>query len=202
MAKEKQIIDWEAVEREYRAGIRSLKHIGAEFGVSDAGIIKRAKKDGWERDLAAKIKAKAEALVSATVVSKEVSAQTKIAEKQVIEANAEMMASVIRSHHKALRRLGEIIDLLFERLEHELQGTELFEQLGDLIQSADEGGQDKLNDLYRKVIALPTQTDTAKKLAETMKTHIELERKVFKIEEYSPASERPVTRVELVALES
>lgn len=182
-ASEKKPIDWEAVEREYRAGIRSLKDIGSEFGVSDAGIIKRAKKDGWTRDLSAKIKAKAEALVSAELVSEEVSALTKATERQIVDSNAEMMANVIRSHHKSLGRLDTVIKLLFDRLEAELSGTELFDQLGELMQTPDEKGQDKLNELYRKVIALPSHTDTAKKLAETLKTKIELERKVFKIED-------------------
>lgn len=51
---DKKDIDWNAVELEYRAGIKSLKAIGNEFGVSDAGILKRAKRDGWERDLSAR----------------------------------------------------------------------------------------------------------------------------------------------------
>lgn len=42
-------IDWAAVELHYRANLRSLKDIGKEYGVSDAGIIKRAKRDGWTR---------------------------------------------------------------------------------------------------------------------------------------------------------
>ena len=41
-------IDWKAVAIEYRAGIRSLKDIGAQFGVSDAGtrpsLIQRARR--------------------------------------------------------------------------------------------------------------------------------------------------------------
>lgn len=186
-ASEKKPIDWEAVEREYRAGIRSLKDIGSEFGVSDAGIIKRAKKDGWTRDLSAKIKAKAEALVSAELVSEEVSALTKATERQIVDSNAEMMANVIRSHHKSLGRLDTVIKLLFDRLEAELSGTELFDQLGELLYAPDDNGKDKLNELYRKVIALPSHTDTAKKLAETLKTKIELERKVFKIEDQPPS---------------
>ena len=60
----RKAIDWESVEIQYRAGIRSLKDIGNEFNVSDAAIIKRAKRDGWSRDLRAKIQAKAEAKVS------------------------------------------------------------------------------------------------------------------------------------------
>ena len=183
MAGVKKPIDWEGVEKEFRAGIRSLADIGNEFSVSAPGILKKAKVKGWERDLSAKIRAKAEAKVNAAQVNGLVNAEASINEKQIVETNAEMMASVIRSHHKSLGRLGGIVQLLFDRLEAELSGTELFAQLSELMQSPDGSGQDKLNDLYRKVISLPSQTDTAKKLAETLKTQIELERKVFKIEE-------------------
>ena len=71
-------IDWEAVEREYRAGVRSLADIGTEFGVSAPGILKRAKKDGWVRDLSAKIKAKADAKVNESLVNDSVNAKTAV----------------------------------------------------------------------------------------------------------------------------
>jgi len=51
MAAVAKNIDWEAVEIQYRAGVRSLKDIGAEFGVSDAGIIKKARKEEWVRGI-------------------------------------------------------------------------------------------------------------------------------------------------------
>lgn len=186
-------VDWESVEREYRVGVRSLKAIGAEFGVSDAGIIKRAKKEGWDRDLGAKIKAKADALVSAGLVRAEVSAQTKIADRQVIEANAEMLANVIRGHRSDLGRLRGVVTVLLEKIESVLKESELFKQIGEVSFNPDENGFDKVNELYRKVIELPTQTETTKKLAETMKVLIELERKVFKIEDADKNDGRSVT---------
>lgn len=179
----RSIVDWESVEREYRAGIRSLRDIGGEFGCTEGAIRKKAKEKDWSRDLSAKISAKAESLVRKSEVRREVRNEGAISERDVIDSNAEMMASVIRSHHRSLGRMDSIIKLLFDRLEAELSGTELFSQLGELLASPDENGVDKLNDLYRKVIALPSHTDTAKKLAETLKVKIELERKVFKIEE-------------------
>lgn len=185
-------VDWEAVEREYRAGIKTLRQIADEQGVSNPAIVKRAKRDGWERDLSAKIHAKAESLVSKQLVSSVVSKEDAIAERQIVDANAEMMASVIRGHHKLLTRLRGIAMLLMDRLEAELEGTDLFIQLGEMMASPDEFGSDKIGDLYRKVIALPTQTDTAKKLAEMLKTIIELERKVFKIDEQKPVDVNPV----------
>lgn len=44
--------NWQAIEHEYRLGIDSLRQIGARHGVSHAAIDKRAKKNGWVRDLA------------------------------------------------------------------------------------------------------------------------------------------------------
>ncbi len=183
MAEVKKPIDWEAVEREYRAGIKTLRQIGEEFGCSHTAIRKRADAEQWSRDLSDRIKAKAAEIVSKGEVSSEVSKEAKVSERQIVDANAEMMASVIRSHHKALGRMDGIIKLLFDRLEAELSGTELFSKLGEMLASVDENGNaDKLNDLYRKVIALPSHTDTAKKLADTLKVKIELERRVFKID--------------------
>ena len=49
----KPTIDWEAVERDYRAGILSVREIGAKCGCTHTAINKRAKRDGWERERAA-----------------------------------------------------------------------------------------------------------------------------------------------------
>lgn len=54
MSAEKKIIDWETLSVHYRAGIRSLKDMGIEFDVSDAAIIKKARKEGWTRDILTK----------------------------------------------------------------------------------------------------------------------------------------------------
>ena len=180
----KKPTDWEAIERDYCAGLLSLREIASSHpSTNHVAIARRAKKEGWVRNLTEKIQAKADELVTRSHVTDGVTESSRVSEREVIDANAEMMANVIRSHHKSLGRLDTVIKLLFDRLEAELSGTELFDQLGELMAAPDEKGQDKLNELYRKVIALPSHTDTAKKLAETLKTKIELERKVFKIED-------------------
>ena len=177
----KKLIDWEAVELHYRAGIRSLKDIGADYGVSDAGIIKRAKRDGWERDLRAKIQARAEAKVSASLVSAEVSAQTKVAERQLIEANAQAVADVRLSQRKLIQRKQVIVESLMQELEAQVgpENAALLADLGEVMRSPDENGQDKLNDLYRKIISLPERAKTAKTLAETLRIAVDMERQAF-----------------------
>lgn len=42
--------DWEIIEGVYKAGARSLRDIAQEYGTSEAGIRRRAKKYGWVRD--------------------------------------------------------------------------------------------------------------------------------------------------------
>lgn len=179
----RKVIDWESVEIQYRAGIRSLKDIGREFDVSDAAIVKRAKRDGWTRDLRAKIHAKAESKVSESLVSAEVSAQTKVREREVIEANAAAIADVRLAHRTDIRRSRSLANKLLEELEGLTDNRELFEQLGELMHSPDDKGMDRLNDLYRKVVELPNRTKVMKDLAETLKTLIALERQAYNLDE-------------------
>ena len=67
-------IDWEAIEREYRAGIKSIRRIGKEFGLTHRSVGQRAACEGWERNLAEKIRQAAKNKLAAEV-SKPVSAQ-------------------------------------------------------------------------------------------------------------------------------
>lgn len=186
-------IDWGAVELAYRAGIRSLKDIGKEFGVSDAGILKRAKKEDWTRDLSAKIRAKAEAKVSAAAVSKEVSALTKLAEKEVVEANAQMQADVILAHRKDIRRSRELVMSLLAELEHQTEHRDLYEKLGELMLSPDDNGRDKMYEAYQKAMSLGGRTSTMKALAESLKSLVGIEREAFGVKDEPDVSGKRFT---------
>jgi len=70
---DKQALDWEAIERDYRAGLLSIREIAVRHGCTHTAINRRAKVRDWERDLKPKIQAKAEALVSRREVSSQVS---------------------------------------------------------------------------------------------------------------------------------
>ena len=56
MAERKQV-DWESVERDYSAGLLSLREIAAKHNVSHQVIARKAKTEDWSRDLGAKIAA-------------------------------------------------------------------------------------------------------------------------------------------------
>lgn len=179
-------IDWERIELDYRAGVKTLRQIAEENDVTHGAINKRAKRDGWERDLSAKIVAKAESLVSKAEVSKQVSKEALVTERAVIEANAQAIADVILSHRKDIQRNRSLAGKMLSELEAQTNDPELFEQLAELMADPDQSGVDKLNMLYRKVLSLPSRIDSAKKLAETMRVMVALEREAFGVGVESP----------------
>lgn len=175
--------DWTLVEKDYRAGLLSDRQIGEKYGVSHGSVQQQAKKRGWSRNLIGRSVAKAEEKLAREELATKLASETRVAsEKELVDSTSDALVEVMRGHRTDASRLRRVVTALLEKVEAIVKESELFEQIGDLCAAPDEKGIDKINDLYRKVIELPAQTDTTKKLAETMKILIELERKIFKIE--------------------
>lgn len=194
--------DWERIEADYRAGLLSVREIAAAQGISHTAIQKRAKSEGWERDLGKRIQAKAEALVAKREVASQVATETKAATDAVIvEANAQVIANIRLAHRKDISRARSIAMNLLGELEVETDNLALFEELGEILRSDDEKGQDKRNDVYRKVISGATRVDSMKKLAETLKTLIGLEREAYGVAEDPPPPPAPPVQNTTVVIE-
>lgn len=185
MKDEKQAPDWQQIELDYRAGIKSLRQIASEQNVSEGAIRKRSKRDEWSRDLNGKIQAKAEELVRKDTVRSEVRTKTNISEKETIDANANVVATIRISHRKDISRARSMTMSLFDELEHMIgaDNVALLNQLGELLYSPNAKGEDKLNDLYMKVIQLPNRVKAMRELSETLKTLVGLERQAYGLEE-------------------
>ncbi|CAM7368438.1 HTH psq-type domain-containing protein [Phytobacter diazotrophicus] len=183
--------DWEAIESAYRAGVLSVRELAGKYGISHQAISKRAKKDGWERDLKAKVQAKADALVAKREVARQVATESNISERQLIEATAEVIATVRMEHRGDIRRARELTNTLFDELAGECGDVVALEQLGELMRREDDKGMDKLNDLYHKIISLPSRVKSMKDLSDSLKTLIGLEREAYGIE--SKAEPKEVT---------
>lgn len=181
MTEEKKSIDWERIEYDYRAGILSVREISEARGVSHTAVNKKSKQLGWERDLKAKIKAKADALVSKAEVSKEVSSRRMATEKETVDSNAKLLADVRMGHRKDISRFRNLASKMLSELEGVTDNQDLFDELGDLMRSPDDKGQDRRNDLYQRVIDLPSRSKTMKEMSDTLKTLIGLERDAYDI---------------------
>lgn len=55
--------------------------------------------------------------------------------------------------------------------------------MGELMRREDDRGQDKLNDLYQKIISLPGRAKTMKDLGESLRVLVTLERQAFGLDD-------------------
>jgi hypothetical protein len=131
--------DWAVIEPHYRAGLRSLVDIAAEHGISHTAIINHARRNGWERDLKARIQAKADAKVSAAMVAASVTPETKATEALRVEVEAEVQARIRLSHRSDIgkyramgMRLMAELDAMGEDEKHPVR-VKAFKDLTDTL---------------------------------------------------------------------
>ena len=206
MSKKKPI-DWERIELDYRAGLLSLREIATKSDVSEGAIRKRAKRDSWLRDLSEKVKLRVDDLVrkaevrnevrsgenlesrdpidvevnTVAEVRSEVRSKTDLSECVLVEATARAIVDVKLSHRSSISRYRALISSLLLEVEQQTGSAEEFVKLAELMAKPDDKGIDRLGELYQKVIALPSRIDSVKKLSETLKILISLEREAFDI---------------------
>src|SRR5690625_3966437 len=99
--------DWEAIARDYRAGIKSIRQIAAEqtdLGRpgSEAAIRKKAKQLNWQRDLSEEVRREIRARLQQESIREEV--RKPDAGAVVDHAAGEGMA-IIKSHRKDITQL-------------------------------------------------------------------------------------------------
>lgn len=181
-------IDWERIELDYRAGVKTLRQIADEHSISHGAINKRAKRDGWERDLSEKIHAKADALVSKAAVSKEVSKEGRVAENAVIDANALTQAGVRLAQRADIERARRICMSMMAELEQQGSDGALMAEAADILRSTPpeemtKEKRAKLAEAAAKAGSLQARSSVMRSLSESLKVLIALERQAFGIRE-------------------
>lgn len=191
MTEKRQKIDYDRIERGWRAGILSPRQLAAAYEeetgqkVSHAAIIKHFTKLGIPRNLAEKIKAKSDAMVTQAMVTEQVTPVTIKRDKEIIEDAATQLTHVRLNQRKDIQRSRKIAMSLFDELEMMVgqENVKLLEMLGELMWSPDDKGNDKVNYLYMKIISMPGRVKSMKDLSDTLKTLIALERQAFGLDD-------------------
>ncbi len=173
--------NWVTIEVDFRAGIKTLRQIASEQGISHVAIANRSKRDGWTRDLAAQIRARAESKVTKAAVNKEVTKKERgNTEEAVVEASAVMMATTILRQRSDVQRLQTLANNLVSELE-----------LQDQKAAANKPGKGADVGVKREPVAV--RAETLRKVVETSKSLINLERVVLNIAPDTPID--PTKRV-------
>jgi L-amino acid N-acyltransferase YncA len=183
---DKKHVDWELIEKDYRAGLKTLRQIADERGVSHVAIAKRAKKFGWVRDLSEKIQAKAKEKVTRLAVNKSVNTEQALTDAKVVEVYSDVVASVDMIQREDVKmaidnsrsQLGELVALGDPEFRDKLVALgEAFDESGP---TANGGWKtDKNNELYQYIISLAGRVKMAKEIAASHGVYLPLQRKIF-----------------------
>lgn len=179
MAAPKKNIDRIQLEVDYRAGVKSLRALSKEYGISASRITQIATEDGWERDLAAKIKAKTASKLNSLILNANLNAEKRrITENEVVEANAQVQADIIMSHRADIRFARELVRKLTLEIEATTDGQDLLAQLSEILASQVSTDQARA---FHRVIALPSRIGGVKNLVDALKSLVAMEREAFSI---------------------
>jgi hypothetical protein len=163
------LIDWDAIERQFRLGTKSNSQLAVEFGVEVSSIGRRAKKFGWVANKTEEVTATRESLlIQAALGNANPNATPSALE---VKAAAQQGADVVMKHRAGLTRLGALRDKLLGEVEAITDNVELFQQLGEMLDESGEDANgrwkaDKQNEVYRKVISMSGRISDVKTLTE------------------------------------
>jgi hypothetical protein len=181
--------DWEVIERQYRANILSLRAIAAQFGISDTAIRKRAKAEGWQRDLADRVRKVAKEKLVRTdgsqSGSQSGSQQTSksVSEKEITENAAELIVAVVRDHRSTLGSGRKIVSTLIAELQ---EASDNRAEIEESIEEETKGNENsKRRNSMLRAVSLPVRAGVMLNLSAAMKNVIAMERIAFSMDEQS-----------------
>ena len=166
--------DWDAIERDYRTDHFTLRQLESKHGISYAQISRKAKAQGWKKDLRKKIKdATDEALLQESVTNEQKSVTATVA--VAVETNLQ----VIRSHKSLLGDLAE--DMRSARRKLNERGSEVTDirEAATYVQAVGHlaGATKTLIEQERKAFGLDDrEADSDNKLADALKTLMEMKK--------------------------
>lgn len=179
-------IDWEAVEKDYRAGQLTFRQMADVHSVSVSQIREKAKQLGWERNLAGAIRERTKAKISQIDVAElieqsahESAQQSSQTQKNAIEIAADIATGVVMSHRKHYSKVKTLAaDMLEEVAEFGKDKTSL-SQLVEII-----GQDDPLAaQAIKRVTGFAGRVQSLEKLANTLVKIADAERKAFGIDD-------------------
>lgn len=174
MAEDRKAVDWEAIEREYRAGQLSASEIGRQYRVSRQAILKRVKKESWAQNLSARVKE----AVAARVVADGVAGKSA---RETVELAAERGVQIVREHRTSIGRGQRLVNTLLGELEEATERRDEIEEAIELETIDDKDG--KRRAMMQRAVALPSRAGVIVNLSSALKTLVSLERQAFNIDD-------------------
>ncbi len=173
-------VDWEAIEKEYTLGQKSLRVIAKEFDTTAGTISKRAKKENWYQDKSEEVRRKTQAALLKETLNGNRKRNTPT--RDDIEGTVRTNIQVITNHRKTLKYGHKLIEKLFAQLEETVENrSEIEQEIKSETASEGLAGLNRRRMMLRSV-SLPSNAGILKDLSAALKSLIPLERQAFNLD--------------------
>lgn len=191
MASKKKT-DWELIERDYRADMKSIAQIARENGVASSTIRSRAKAGGWIRDLKTRIKLKTDEYVNKAAMQTVAAVQA--TEEQTVEENARLTAGVRLQHRKDIALARNMAMTMFDDLSAMIGAdgrTGLAELLKTLVDTGElaDGGE---VEAFKRATGLSAHVNNMQRLTDTLSKVVALERQAWGLDNFDDKPHDPL----------
>ena len=182
-------VDWAGIERDYRAGVISVRSIGRKFGLTEKAVRKHAAKHGWSRDLSQQVKTG----VREALVREEVRTVNAAKEQAIVADAVATSVEVVRQHRRDIAGLRQTAEMLLGDLQASMGA-----RVGLEAAIAEETKDDKATArraAMLRAVSLPGHAGILRDLSVVMKNLIPLERQAFNLDDDAPPPPPEDTRV-------
>ena len=190
----KDEVDMVFLEADYRAGILPVKALAENYSTSTSNIARWAKQYGWERDLKAVVRERAQKLVEQQLADNSAFERSEaVSETQSVEVYAQMQKGVMLRSQARISNLQKTTDRLIAELSAQMMTAEEVSAVAELValgqgqldenESVSPAQVAKRVDAFRKLVSLNERVETMTKLAGVVKTLTALEYSVFGIKD-------------------
>jgi hypothetical protein len=191
MTTKKADIDWEEIQRDYRIGLKTLREIAKDGGVSHVAIQKRAKNEGWPRDLQAKIKAKSIEKVNRAQVTRTVTSSISVTENEIVEAVSDAAAKVEELNRRDVdlglrvsrNQLEALAVISSKDAAAELEWVRTTAMNAKLDEGQNPESVARAMSFFDYVVSVPGLAKVSKDIAASHGVYIPMQRKIFKLDE-------------------
>jgi hypothetical protein len=181
--------DWEAIEREYRMGHKTLRTLSVEFGPHPSNISRQAKKHGWVQDKTQEVRERTRAALIEQNATGDGDARNKKRNNPTpedIDRQVRTNISVIRDHRSGIKKGMGLVSVLSDQLKDVAQNREEYE--GQIVQDTEPAAEGDRVDLKRRnamlrAISLPANAGTLRDLSTALKNFVALERQAYNLDE-------------------
>jgi uncharacterized membrane protein YccC len=172
--------DWDAIEREYRLGVRPNTAIARSFGITEGAIRKRARVEGWTKDLTAQVKAKADDLVRKREVRTLVRQEQRVTERKEVEIAALQQVDIRMGQRRDIVKARNLLNDLMADIEQATSAA------AEPVPAAEQTAADRAKQHESRHRALGVRVANVKTLSEALRNLVALERQAFGIDDAPP----------------